>query len=116
MSTRANIIVNIEVPDQTIVDLFITACEGGSNYWCAKVTPTVKVESDPYVDMLQGFTATDRETGRVIKVSPEQIQMGLARMAEQYPHHFQDMVNDNHDAVTADVLLQMCVFGELIYG
>jgi hypothetical protein len=36
-------------------------------------------------------------------------------LATKYPRHFADLVNENTDAITADVLLQCCLFGELIY-
>ena len=44
------------------------------------------------------------------------IARGLNVLANRYPRHFADLVNENGDLTTADVLLQCCVFGELIYG
>lgn len=31
-------VLKMEIPEQRLVDLFISACEGGSNYWCGAVT------------------------------------------------------------------------------
>ena len=44
------------------------------------------------------------------------IARGLDVLASCYPRHFADLVNENGDSITADVLLQCSVFGELIYG
>jgi hypothetical protein len=37
-------------------------------------------------------------------------------MAREYGRHFSDMIAENDDATTADVFLQCCLFGELVYG
>jgi hypothetical protein len=44
------------------------------------------------------------------------ISEGLNVMATHYPRHFADFLNEAADAVTADVFLQCCLFGELICG
>jgi hypothetical protein len=41
---------------------------------------------------------------------------GLKIMAQKYPRHFADLVNENDDAITGDVYLQCCLFGSVIYG
>lgn len=46
----------------------------------------------------------------------EKLLNGFDVMARKYPHHFQNIVNENDDAETADVLLQCALFGEIIYG
>ena len=43
------------------------------------------------------------------------IARGLDVLASRYPRHFADLVNENCDAITAEVLLQCCFFGELLY-
>ena len=37
-------------------------------------------------------------------------------MAETHPRHFADFLAGNEDATTGDVLLQLAVFGELVFG
>jgi hypothetical protein len=44
------------------------------------------------------------------------IKNGLKVMAEKYPHHWQDFVSENDDAITGDVFLQCCLFGEIVYA
>jgi hypothetical protein len=40
----------------------------------------------------------------------------LALMAEKEPRHFGDFMGENDDATTSDVFLQLCLFGEVVYG
>jgi hypothetical protein len=35
---------------------------------------------------------------------------------ERYSHHYADVLNENDDADTGDVFLQLCLFGEVVYG
>lgn len=44
------------------------------------------------------------------------IIQGLSKMAVVAPRHFADLVAENDDAITHDVFVQCCVFGEIIYG
>lgn len=46
----------------------------------------------------------------------DSIAEGLNVMAECCPRHFADFLNDTEDAITADVFLQCCLFGEQICG
>lgn len=51
----------------------------------------------------------------VFRLDVTSIRRGLDDLATKYPRHFADLVNENTDAITANVLLQCCLFGELIY-
>lgn len=44
------------------------------------------------------------------------VRKGLRLMKKEYPYHYADLVEENDDAITGDVWLQLAVFGELIYG
>jgi hypothetical protein len=44
------------------------------------------------------------------------IESGLQVMADKYPKHFADFMSEEDDCVTADVFLQCCLFGDIIYG
>lgn len=44
------------------------------------------------------------------------IKTGLQIMADKYPNHFNDLVGCNGDAITGDVFIQCCLFGEIVYG
>ena len=37
-------------------------------------------------------------------------------MAKEYTNHFDDLIQQNDDATTADVFLHLALFGDVIYG
>jgi hypothetical protein len=37
-------------------------------------------------------------------------------MTEKYTHHWRDLMAENDDATTADVFLQMSLFGDILYS
>lgn len=45
-----------------------------------------------------------------------EVQKGLELMRDKYPRHYADLMEEEDDAITGDVWLQLAVFGELIYG
>jgi hypothetical protein len=61
-----------------------------------------------------GIVSTEPSSD-VFRLDLKSIGRGLNDLATKYPRHFADLVNENIDAITADVLLQCCLFGELIY-
>ena len=107
-------VVETKVSKERIVDMFIGACEGGSNYWCKELTP--KGKGDAYEAMLNGFSLIDLENGKKHLVTKVMIEKGLQLMANNYAYHFSSIVGETDDAETADIFLQCCVFGEVIYG
>lgn len=106
--------LTLEIPDHRIVDLFISACEGGSNYWCKELTPLGK--GGAYEAMLGGFTLIDGESGKSHKVSKQDIKKALELFKEKVPHQFGAFMSEDDDAATGDCFLQLCVFGDVIYG
>lgn len=60
--------------------------------------------------------ATTTPKIRVFELRLDGIAKGLEVLACYYPRHFADLLNENADSITADALLQCCVFGELIYS
>jgi hypothetical protein len=61
-----------------------------------------------------GIVSTEPSSD-VFRLDLKSIRRGLEDLATKYPRHFADLVNEDTDAITADVLLQCCLFGELIY-
>jgi hypothetical protein len=61
-----------------------------------------------------GIVSTEPSSD-VFRLDLKSIGRGLEDLATKYPRHFADLVNENTDAITANVLLQCCLFGELIY-
>lgn len=117
---------DVEITDQMVYDLLVTAREGGSNYWMENIKYTkpqkeftpVDGEEYPFADYpLNGGTVKITHNDiELHKLTLEGIERGIAVMAEKYPRHMNDVIIENYDADTADVFLQCCVFGELVYG
>ena len=114
MPKKFSVTAKVDVPSSKIVNMFISACEGGSSYWCSSVTP--KGKGDPYESMLAGFTLIEIGGCKKRVVTPTKIKEGVQLMATKYPQDFADMVQGEGDAFMADTFLQLCTFRELIYG
>jgi hypothetical protein len=44
------------------------------------------------------------------------IARGLRLMYDTQPRHYCDFIGGNEDAITGDVFLQLCLYGEVVYG
>lgn len=123
-----DIVTTVNISLSRIADLLCTAFEGGVGYWCQIVgydTPknprSIWGEDKivKYVDYpLCGgsvFVTTDDEQDKQLNLDGTAIMEGLKIMAEKYPRHFSDFLNENEDAVTGDVFVQCCLFGEIVY-
>jgi hypothetical protein len=130
--------------DERVRDLLVGAFEGGSNYWYmiesydygggygpADFVPGGRAFIEgwagllaymlPFVEgcsLLISSPATDDDSERKMdKLDRAALQKGLALMAKNYGFtHYADFVNENDDANTADVFLQLSLFGEVIFG
>lgn len=131
----------VEVPIRRIQDMLCCAFEGGSNYWYMiekfhepKEFPNMfdepwdgkKPEVYRHIDYPTNpggyLIVSDRKLeGEIDEVTKKKLDLdacvaGLQVMAQKYPRHFANMMQENDDAETGDVFLQCCLFGELVYG
>jgi hypothetical protein len=58
----------------------------------------------------------DNDEQKEFTVGPADLKRGLKVMAEKYPKHFRDIIEENDDANTADIFLQCVIFGEEVYS
>lgn len=58
----------------------------------------------------------DSEDFKMATVTRAVVEEALQKLATDYPDIFNDIVTDNADAITGDMLLQICVMGDVIYG
>ena len=129
-----------ELSDNHVWTWLSMAFEGGSNYWidhaeipqetCDRYKRSRMLCEDLVDCQEQGvYNWTHQipflEGGEVIIQSYEglkkilnrgTIERGIMLMAEHSPRHFNDMVDEGGDSITADVLLQYSLFGKVIYG
>jgi len=78
----------------------------------------VKFHGDKLPYRTSSVTYEDRVAGPGIewRIEYEDMEIAAQIMAEKYPRHLRDAILENHDADTGDVFLQLCCFGEIIYG
>ena len=115
---------NIELTAQERQDLFVTAVEGGISYWA--MAGSIKSSADGMWTVIRLHEDDGEETNPDLAINDRTdmfriddwvMQMGLDRLAKsRYQHHITDVVNDNADAGTADVIVQMALFGDILYG
>lgn len=123
----AYLTVEVGITQKNLFNLIVSAVEGGSNYWCAFISyspktgePTYKDDKYSYADalfQLDGHIVLhDFEEQKEHKLTLEKINKGLFVLARKHPCHLADILKENTDAITADVFLQCCLFGKIIYG
>lgn len=78
--------------------------------------------------MIDDERADDPELKSPVCLNFERIEWGVQKWAEDsqkpdedktrtaHPRHWSDMITGNDDADTADIFLQYCIFGKVIYG
>ena len=105
-----------QLNNDILVNLFIVACEGGSNYWCKSIKPKYKTK-DRYESMLDGFGVVPLEDEiKTIQVSKNDIAEAVSLLWVKTPHVLKAIIDDSYDAGDADCFFQLCVFKEVIYG
>lgn len=126
---------SVNITGQRIADLVCCAIEGGSNYWCKGiylVTPNQDTLSDSIwycspelwdgdftISILEDTEQEDDNGDLIYKdhiVNQESFQKAFDLMAEKYPWHLANFMNENEDAETGDVFLQLATFGDIVYG
>lgn len=116
----------LKITREAIVDLLVTALEGGSNYWCLityqpdvlreGLDTEVKVEHildhpDVYVNV------NDLETQEFLgTLSAKTIAEGVQQLKREYPDSTLDVLNEAWDAETADIFFQLVIMKDVIYG
>lgn len=132
----ASVTTTVEVSNDRALDLLVSAFEGWSNYWIQEVISNPpagtkyedfkeggKYEPDDYYPAYQilpfvggSLTIIDNEDGTKYCLNSVAITDGFQLMATKYPHHWENFINENDDAETADVFLQLATMGEVVFG
>ena len=116
--------MKIKVTDQDIDDILCAAFEGGINYWALKAEPKdgdFKGTSYTSDALSKGATIIIRtDEGENLELTKEKFMTGLEKAVKQCNHLFRlerEGLDIGHiDATSADIVVQMAVFGEVIYG
>ena len=131
-----------EIDERSVRGLLCSALEGGSNYWYINADHRLR-DDLKYEDFQEGGSQQDpndywhpyelipfvegcaivleadaEDSGKLEKYTLDRASMerGLKLMAEQYPHHFYNFINEDDDAETGDVFLQLSLFQKVIFG
>lgn len=120
-----------EVSDEHLNELFITALEGGSNYWYELPDEAVAILRQYKTD---GKTLTEAvlpaiQDGKVIPVhdleDPEKklgvismpyVRRGLQSAQDDDRVEIERLLEGNYDAFDADVLFQYIVMNKIVFG
>ena len=113
--------VQIEITPQQICDLFITAVEGGSTYWCVKMRFYQNAAEVSYQEAssFEGHSwcvevwTDDHGEGEDHHTI---ILDDFLRACEALPSRFLHLINEDYDAEDADCLVQQAAFGDIVYG
>lgn len=123
--------IDITVSPAVISDTIVAAVEGGSGYWLNgfQLTWSEKIPTAAcwYADHdlcagdfkiaceFDDPESNDGAQGTKV-ITPEDVKGGLEFMLRNHIRHFADMMNENGDAITADVFIQCVLFKDVIYG
>jgi hypothetical protein len=111
----------VTVPRQRIADTLCAGLEGGVNYWC-------EGQCTQFTDMPEGVEwaheAIANDAKFTFKVFEEEdhqnpamtVAAAVQLMATDHAEDFGNMVGENEDAETGDILFQLICFGEIVYG
>jgi histidinol phosphatase-like PHP family hydrolase len=123
------------VKREVLEDVFVTAIEGGSNYWyflsdhaIAKIRRAVPKEEDPYLstailkaildhDVKVEINDADDEEEVIGVITRGTMQARLQLLAESELKWALDAhIKEQGDADSADIVFQYITMGEVIYG
>ena len=110
VATKKGILVKTQqlVAWQEVEDLVDTAVEQGIHHW---VNSSVVICNR--VDYSVELTT---KGGTTHNVDVEGLTTGLQLLADKHPRRFRHVVEQDIDAEDADVFMQLCVFGDVVYG
>lgn len=107
--------------DRMVDDLMVTALEGGINYWCDGVTVATKPESDyTYASdvISRGGTLLIHSEEGSITLSDASLKDGIQSYCAMFGKTPESLFGDygDYDAGDADCIVQLAIFGTIIFG
>ena len=114
--------IEVNLTQQDIDDIMVTALEGGINYWCRKVKVNGKYLGEYASDQISRggmLTLYDAESAQTWELTLGKFLNGVKLYFEQGCHV---QVEDNAidtcdiDAGDADCIIQLAIFEEVVFG
>ena len=103
--------VTFSFDKEVLADMLEAALTTHSTYWLEVVTMDDVFQGDCIIkDMTDDEKQHNLTTGKLLS--------GLYKLSQskEYFHPFRDIIQEEDDGTTADVLLQFCLFGDVIYS
>lgn len=128
MSKSITISIPTEISAERVNCLLCTALDGqygSSYYWIAHYSqewPEPRPEWWHEIPMAGGMLkfqtceAFDDKIDKWYTLDRDACERGLGIMATEHLNHWANFITENDDAETGDVFLQLCLFGEIVYG
>jgi len=112
--TTINVTYTLAFDEERLSEVFVTACEGGINYWA-------QVDEYDWTAPGTAVLSYENEQGepdkRYITSGLVVVAAGLQRAAERGLTDTVDRVHSgDYDAADADAIIQLAVFDDVIYG
>lgn len=127
--------IEIEISREVLEDVFVTALEGGSNYWyflpdhsVQAIRRAVPKEEDPYLstailkaildhDVRVAVNDADNEEEVIGLITRDLINPRLQLLAESpLKWALEAHMNEQGDADSADIVFQYLAMGEVVFG
>ena len=116
-------IITKMISNENINDLMVTALEGGINYWCGKVRiikfPENTSDNVLASDVISGdgeLKLFDAESDDSWILTKDKFLNGVIKTLKWGNFESVEEMMDNHDAETADVLIQFALFDDIVFG
>ncbi len=116
----------IDMPDKPV---FISQFYEAFPMYCAPLTPKGPCPCNDDECPYDTYSGTPRTPGGALIFSVMDddepgyhyldltaLKLGLQLMATKTPRHFANFMREDDDAETGDVFLQLCLFGEIVFG
>lgn len=127
--------ISIKIEREVLEDIFVTALEGGNNYWyylakeaIIKIRSAVPKSEDMYLssaitkaildhNVTVPINDAENENEVIGEISLETIEVRLQKMVED--GHYEILkrhIDEYGDADSADTIMQYLAMGEVVYG
>ena len=103
---------NLNIDNERLTDLLSCALEGGSNYWIDSLSSNKGIYNIDNEYVLTIYSSVEGDK-RVSNVTRNILINAINKMPA---HHRKDFLEENEDAITGDVFLQIACFDEIIYS
>lgn len=110
------------ITKENLIDLFVTALEGGSNHWYYIKTLPNNVKSAETIGehILNGgyiqFFDIENTKELLGDVDMNSLLDAIQLLKNKYPNEYENILMEEFDANDADLFLQLCVMGEVVFG